>query len=182
MRHVDDDAEPVHAADSFGAKRRQAAMHRRRGLDVAGLVDQVVGELDANARRAPPERPAGPGRPPGSRSLPPPAPTPGRRSRMSSGSRAMRGRWPRSCQGSLSTQARHSPGSGSRTFSSRFVFGLRRIIGRSAMAETTAAATPPGAMVARTRAIDRAGPIGPAGMGVHVDDHGHPELQSVVGE
>ena len=83
-------------------------------------------------------RPAGRDRLPGSRSPPPPAPARDRRY----GSPPARGRcgcrWPRSSPGTSSTAARHSPGSGSRTFSNRLVVGSRRIIGMSAMAETTA--------------------------------------------
>ena len=45
VRDVDDDAELVAAAYDLGAEVGQAVVHRRRGLDVAQLVDAVVREL-----------------------------------------------------------------------------------------------------------------------------------------
>ena len=45
MRHVDDDAEPIAAADDLGAGGREAAMDGVLGLDVAEFVDPVMRQL-----------------------------------------------------------------------------------------------------------------------------------------
>ncbi len=45
MSDVDDDAHAVAAADHLGAELGEAAANRRHRLDVAELVDPVVGQL-----------------------------------------------------------------------------------------------------------------------------------------
>ena len=52
MRHVDDDAQLVAAADNLDTELRQAAMHAGLGLDVAQLVGPVVRELQMAQRPA----------------------------------------------------------------------------------------------------------------------------------
>ena len=46
MRDVHHDAALVHAANRMGTELCQAAMHGRFRLDVAGFIDQIMGELD----------------------------------------------------------------------------------------------------------------------------------------
>ena len=52
MGDIDNDAHVVAAADHLGALVRQAAMHRRFGLDVAQLVDAIMRQFQV------PQRPA----------------------------------------------------------------------------------------------------------------------------
>lgn len=53
VRHVDDDAQLVAAADHLDAELCEAAMHAGLGLDVAQLVGPIVRKLQMPQRPAP---------------------------------------------------------------------------------------------------------------------------------
>ena len=50
MRDIDDDPQPVAAANDLGPDIGQAAMHRRLGLNVAQFVHAVMGQLQMAQR------------------------------------------------------------------------------------------------------------------------------------
>ena len=171
VRHVHDDAEPVHPPHRLGAERGQAAMHRRGGLDVAGLVDQVMRKLDrahtAGLQRVQPvevalqEIAALDGEHQGRI----PLADVGRLARDS------HARWPRRCPDI------HPRRPGTRQAPDRAPFPAAASSGRAGSSADRRWRKPrrprrrPGPWWPG-RSIDRADAVGAAGMGMHVDDHG----------